>query len=181
MHAIPNAMIEADGLKKWPSERRLPGSLLSGQAPFMSQMDFELLTLSQICGQERSMVADLETLVRFAKSPGTARGYQVYVGNNMQGPSDLPWLDVKSSLVIGGGADYGDDTFIALDYRLNPRDPRVVISQYNHYASEGARTAPSHISWLAIATNIQGFIALLTPTTVARHVTAPGGPPRRAF
>lgn len=154
-------MIEADRVAKWPSERRLSGSLLSTAAPFMSDMDFELLTLSQISGKVRSKIANLETLVHFAKTPSTALVWQVYAGNNAQGPSDLPWLDVAKALVIGGGADYGDDTFIALDYRLNRSDPRVVISLYNHYGPEGARTAPSHVTWLELADNTQGLLAVL--------------------
>ena len=127
----------------------------------MSGFDFELLTISQISGKERSKIADLETLVYSAKKPSSALTDRVHAGNNTQGPSDLPWLDVERSLVIGGGADYGDDTFIALDYRLDPSGPRVVISQYYlHYGPEGARTAPSHMTWLEIAANIEGFLAL---------------------
>jgi hypothetical protein len=161
MHVLPRALIEADRVAKWPSQQRLSGSLLSTAAPFMSDMDFELLTLSQISGKERSEIANLESLVDCAKTASTALVWQVYAGNNTQGPSDLPWLDVEKALVVGGGADYGDDTFIALDYRLDRSDPRVVISQYNHYGPEGARTAPSHVTWLEIAGTIRGLLALL--------------------
>jgi hypothetical protein len=154
-------MVEADHAAKWPSERRLSGSLLSTAVPFMPAMDFELLTLDQISGKVRSEIADLETLVLFARTPSTAVVHRVYAGNNIQGPFDLPWLDVERALVIGGGADYGDDTWISLDYRRDRADPRVVISQFNHYGPEGARTAPSHITWLQIAANIRGFLAML--------------------
>lgn len=159
MHPIPKALIAANNRAGWPSEQRLSGSLLSIAAPFMSAMDFELLTIDQVSGKARSKVADLETLVLFAKTPCTALVHRVYVGTNTLGPSDLPWLDVDKALIIGGGADYGDDTWIALDYRLDQADPRVVISQFHHYGPEAARTAPSHISWLEIATNVQAFIA----------------------
>lgn len=161
MLVIPGAMIEADRIAKWPSQRRLSGSLLSTAAPFMSAMDFELLTLSQVSGKERSEIADLETLAFFAKTPSSALMHRVYAGSNPQGPSDLPWLDVEKALVIGGGADYGDDTFIALDYRPDRNDPRVVISEYHHYGPEGARTASSHFTWLEVAGNIQTFLAVL--------------------
>jgi hypothetical protein len=166
MHTIPQALIEAENLARWPSGLRLSGSVLSSVAPFMSTIDFELLSIDQILGKKSSQIADLETLTLFAKKPSSALHHRVYIGNNAQGPSDLPWLDVDKALVIGGGADYGDDTWLALDYRLNLLDPRIVVSQYRHYGPEPARAAPSHINWLAIAPNIQGFLALVEGAAV---------------
>jgi hypothetical protein len=44
--------------------------------------------------------------------------------------SKLPWLDIEKCLFIAGSEVIGDDIEIALDYRTNPTDPRVVISDW---------------------------------------------------
>jgi hypothetical protein len=153
--------------------------LLVKAAPFMSTMDFELLTLGEIQGSVQSQVADLETLACFAKSTVNAFTFHVYLGHNANGPDDLPWLDVERAVVLGGGADVGDDTWIALDYRLSPREPRVVISDFLHFGPEGDRTAPSHIDWLELARGVPELLGMIEGHAAAptgRHVRSPGTP-----
>ncbi len=43
---------------------------------------------------------------------------------------DLPWLDVEKTLFIAVNRNSGDDIAIALDYRTNLEDPRVVASDW---------------------------------------------------
>lgn len=50
------------------------------------------------------------------------------VRGSVAGPSDLPWLDVEQAFNIAVNRRLGDDVAIALDYRTDPSDPRVVGS-----------------------------------------------------
>lgn len=176
MHELPTPLTDAIALGKWPTGRRLPGSLLVKAAPFMSTMDFELLTLGEIQGSVQSQVADLETLASFAKSTVGACTFHVYLGRNANGPDDLPWLDVEQAVVLGGGADVGDDTWIALDYRLSSREPRVVISDFLHFGPEGRRTAPSHIDWVELARGVPELLGMIEGHAAAPHAKAPSEP-----
>jgi hypothetical protein len=45
-------------------------------------------------------------------------------------PIDLPWLDVDRSLLVAINRWPGDDVAIALDYRTDMGDPRVVASDW---------------------------------------------------
>jgi hypothetical protein len=50
------------------------------------------------------------------------------VRGSVVGPGDLPWLDVEQAVNIAVNKRPGDDVAIALDYRTDPSDPRVVGS-----------------------------------------------------
>jgi hypothetical protein len=50
------------------------------------------------------------------------------VRGSVAGPGDLPWLDVEQAFNIAVNRRSGDDVAIALDYRTDPSDPRVVGS-----------------------------------------------------
>jgi hypothetical protein len=50
------------------------------------------------------------------------------VHGSVTGPSDLPWLDIEQAFNIAVNRRPGDDVTIALDYRTDPSDPRVVGS-----------------------------------------------------
>jgi hypothetical protein len=50
------------------------------------------------------------------------------VRGSVAGPGDLPWLDVEQAFNIAVNKRPGDDVAIALDYRTDPSDPRVVGS-----------------------------------------------------
>ena len=50
------------------------------------------------------------------------------VRGSVAGPGDLPWLDVEQAFNIAVNRRPGDDVAIALDYRTDPSDPRVVGS-----------------------------------------------------
>jgi hypothetical protein len=64
---------------------------------------------------------------------GTAddpRGSAIFhvVRGSVTGPSQLPWLDVELAINIAVNRRPGDDVSIALDYRTDASDPRVVAS-----------------------------------------------------
>jgi len=50
------------------------------------------------------------------------------VRGSVIGHSDLPWLDVEQAFCIAVNRRPGDDVAIALDYRTDPSDPRVIGS-----------------------------------------------------
>ena len=50
------------------------------------------------------------------------------VRGSVAGPGDLPWLDVEQAFNIAVNRRLGDDVAIALDYRTDRSDPRVVGS-----------------------------------------------------
>jgi hypothetical protein len=69
----------------------------------------------------------------FLYEDGTAddpRGSALFhvVRGSVAGPVDLPWLDVEQAFDIAVNRRPGDDVSIALDYRTDPSDPRVVGS-----------------------------------------------------
>jgi hypothetical protein len=69
----------------------------------------------------------------FLYEDGTAddpRGSALFhvVRGSVAGPSDLPWLDIEQAFDIAVNKRPGDDVSIALDYRTDPSDPRVVGS-----------------------------------------------------
>ncbi|HEX8833069.1 MAG TPA: hypothetical protein VF719_02650, partial [Abditibacteriaceae bacterium] len=43
---------------------------------------------------------------------------------------ELPWLDAEKAVFIAVNREIGDDIGIALDYRTNASDPRVVASDW---------------------------------------------------
>lgn len=162
MNALPHALVNAAALGTWPSGS-LPGALFARVAPFAAQMRFDLLTLEQVRGHSRSKIADTRTLVEFSAHPASASTHRLYAGRNANGPMDLPWLDVEKATVIGGGADFGDDTWIALDYRQTPEAPRVVISTLEYNTASGRTAEPARITWLELAANVSNFLEMIHP------------------
>ncbi len=49
-------------------------------------------------------------------------------GGRSEQPVDLPWLDVDQAVLIAVNEHAGDDVVLALDYRTDSADPRVVAS-----------------------------------------------------
>jgi hypothetical protein len=87
-----------------------------------------------------------------------AAQYSLYRGTIDQQGGDLPLLDVEKAVVIGGGADYGDDTWIVLDYRPNLKSPRVLASQWQ------AGTTGPHLQWVELAPSFEAFWQLVCGT-----------------
>jgi hypothetical protein len=56
-------------------------------------------------------------------------------GSRTAEPLELPWLDVDRSFFIAVNKWPGDDVAIALDYRSDLADPRVVASDWGAGAS----------------------------------------------
>jgi hypothetical protein len=77
--------------------------------------------------------------------------WHVYAGGSAPGGRDLPWLDLDNATVIAIGADDGDDTWILLDYRTSPTDPRVVFNRFSDRWGH-------HVVWDELAPTLTVFL-----------------------
>lgn len=74
-------------------------------------------------------------------------------GSRADRPDDLPWLDVDRAVLIAVNEYAGDDVCVALDYRTDPADPRVVASD--------VWTDPPHMAWRVVSPTFTEFVAAL--------------------
>ncbi|QNP67951.1 hypothetical protein [Streptomyces genisteinicus] len=74
-------------------------------------------------------------------------------GSKAAGPLELPWLDVEQAVLIAVNRNPGDDVALALDYRTDPADPRVVGSDF--------WTDPRLCQWRVVAPDFSAFAASL--------------------
>ena len=107
--------------EQWP-KGRISTAPLTTVAPFMANFD---LTFHHTADQ---MAGDLGALVKFCSDARMSDELKLRRGGKHPEAIELPWLDVERALCIGGGADYGDELWLVLDYRANPDEPRVVAN-----------------------------------------------------
>lgn len=74
-------------------------------------------------------------------------------GSRGTAPLELPWLDVEQAVLIAITRNPGDDGALALDYRTDPSDPRVVGSDF--------WTDPLLCQWRTVAATFSGFVTSL--------------------
>ncbi|WP_405696444.1 hypothetical protein [Streptomyces sp. NBC_01185] len=84
----------------------------------------------------------------FADDPHSAFFRQAR-GSRGAAPLELPWLDVEQAVLIAITRNPGDDGALALDYRTDPSDPRVVGSDF--------WTDPLLCRWRVVAPTFSGF------------------------
>lgn len=88
----------------------------------------------------------------FADDPHTAFFRQAR-GSKGAAPLELPWLDIEQAVLIVTTRIPGDDGALALDYRSDPSDPRVVGSDF---------WADPHLcQWRVVAPTFSGFVTSL--------------------
>ena len=84
-------------------------------------------------------------------------GYSAFLhvarGGSQEAAVGLPWLDTEQAFFIAVNRVLGDDVALALDYRTDPADPRVVGS----YVS----TNPVLYEWRVVAPTFSAFAAAL--------------------
>jgi hypothetical protein len=68
---------------------------------------------------------------------------------SVAGAVELPWLDVELAFLVAVNRMPGDDVAIALDYRGDPSDPRVVASDF--------WTEPRQCAWRIVAPALSVF------------------------
>ncbi|MET9085649.1 hypothetical protein ABZX77_27835 [Streptomyces sp. NPDC004237] len=111
---------------------------------FESPLDF-LRSTEQMESESRS----LDT---FDDEPYSAFLHVAW-GSSQETPVELPWLDVEQAFFIAVNRVLGDDVALALDYRTDPADPRVVGSY--------VRTDPVSYEWRVVAPTFSAFVAAL--------------------
>jgi hypothetical protein len=75
-------------------------------------------------------------------------------GSREVNPIDLPWLDVEQAVLVAVNRNAGDDVALALDYRTDSSDPRVVGSDF--------WTDPSQCSWRIVTPTLSEFVTSLS-------------------
>ena len=80
------------------------------------------------------------------------------VRGSVAGPSDLPWLDVEQAFNVAVNKMPSDDVAIALDYRTDPSDPRVVGSDA---WTGGHQTGRLQYVWRQVAPTFSAFAEAL--------------------
>ncbi|GAA0455002.1 hypothetical protein GCM10009531_53810 [Actinoplanes capillaceus] len=94
------------------------------------------------------MECQSSSLDHLAADDETARLFRL-----ARGPAGLPWLDIGNAYFIAVCHYAGDDTAIALDYRTDPADPRVVGSDL--------WTVPGRYRWRTITDTFSAFAVAL--------------------
>ncbi|MEV7682786.1 hypothetical protein AB0O64_30180 [Streptomyces sp. NPDC088341] len=69
------------------------------------------------------------SLDMFADDPHSAF-FSVGRGSRAVAPLELPWLDADQAVLIAITRNPGDDGALALDYRTDPSNPRIVGSDF---------------------------------------------------
>ncbi|MFJ6686863.1 hypothetical protein [Streptomyces werraensis] len=98
------------------------------------------------------MVYASQSMDMFADDPHSAFFRQAR-GSRSVVPLELPWLDVDRAVLIATTRNPGDDGALALDYRTDPSDPRIVGSDF--------WTDPLLCEWRVVAPTFSGFVSSL--------------------
>jgi hypothetical protein len=108
---------------------------------FEDPLDFLMTT--------REMERESRSLDRLADDPGMSELFHVVRGSTRPTPVELPWVDVEQTVFIAVNRRAGDDVALALDYRTDPADPRVVGSDF--------WTDPRKYAWREVAPTFSAF------------------------
>lgn len=100
------------------------------------------------------MRADTHSLRRAVTDPAISQYLRVMAGDERNSPVTLPWVDIEQTLLIAVNRKLGDDTCLALDYRTDASDPRVIGSD--------VWTLPSRCIWRFVSPTFSAFAALLS-------------------
>lgn len=96
------------------------------------------------------MRRETRSLTQFADDPSSAQLFRTRRGSTATDPVDLPWLDAERAVLIAVNRRPGDDVAIALDYRTDPTDPRIVASDF--------WTNPQQCSWRTVTPTFSQLI-----------------------
>ncbi|WP_427919928.1 hypothetical protein [Streptomyces sp. cg40] len=96
------------------------------------------------------MAWESRSLDEFADDPRGSALFREVRGGSLGAPVDLPWLDVEQAFFIAVNRHPGDDVAVALDYRTDPADPRVVGSDF-------WTATPPRCAWRPIAPTFSAF------------------------
>lgn len=115
--SVPPLLLELIQTGRW---QQPPDEIIKNAAPFLQEpMDF-LFDIGSMQRESTGFLAD---------SPEMSELFHVYRGSKAS-ERELPWLDVDKALFIAVNRIAGADLGIALDYRTDREDPRVVASDW---------------------------------------------------
>ena len=86
----------------------------------------------------------------FADDEWSREFFREVRGSTREGPVELPWLDVEQAVLIAECRFAGADVALALDYRGDASDPRVLGSDL--------WTDPRRCEWRVIAPTFSAFV-----------------------
>jgi hypothetical protein len=112
---------------------------------FEDPLDF-LTSTEEMARESRSM--DM-----FADDPRSSELFREVRGSTRSAPVELPWQDVELAVLIAVNRRPGDDVALALDYRTDPADPRVIGSDF--------WTNPRQCAWREVAPAFSSFVDAL--------------------
>ena len=138
---LPPLFVELLQQERWQH----PGDhALRRLIPFLREpLDF-LTTVQAMRRESRGILAD---------DPDIAMVFHAARGSKSTEPIGLPWLDVELAVFIAVNRFPGDDLGIALDYRTESANPRVVANDY-HSGGSGC-------IWREVAPSFSEFVRLL--------------------
>ncbi|MEV7892310.1 hypothetical protein ACWD3I_45235 [Streptomyces sp. NPDC002817] len=97
----------------------------------------------------KEMERESRPLDLLADDPVSYALFRQIRGSTRPAPVELPWLDIEQALLIAVNRRPGDDVALALDYRTDPADPRVVGSDF--------WTNPRQCAWREVAPAFSAF------------------------
>jgi hypothetical protein len=141
--AVPGLLVRllADG--RW----RHPGDEVLREV--MPWFEDPLIFLTGVDRMERAS----GSLDLFADDPQSSELFREVRGSVAGEPVQLPWLDVERAFLIAVNRIPGDDVAVALDYRGDVVDPRVVASDF--------WSDPRQCAWRVVAPTFSSFACAL--------------------
>jgi hypothetical protein len=137
---VPGLLVQLMAARQWQH----PGDVLQNVIPWFEDPLIFLASVSQMERESRSL--DL-----FADDPRLSELFRVVRGDVRAEPVELPWLDVERAFFIAVNRMPGDDVALALDYRSDPEQPRVVASD--------VWSDPRLYGWRVVAPTFSSFAA----------------------
>jgi hypothetical protein len=95
---------------------------------------------------------NFESSGRLADDPQDSAVFHLVRGSRVPEPVELPWLDADRADFVAVNRWPGDDVGIAMDYRTDAGDPRVVASDWG--SGQGC-------VWREVAPTFSSFVRLL--------------------
>jgi hypothetical protein len=140
---VPSLLLSLLGEGRW----RHPGDIVLARTMpwFKDSLHF--------LGSVQSMARESNSLDFLTDDSASAQLFRQARGADRAEPIDLPWLDVDKAFLVAVNERPGDDVAVALDYRTDPADPRVVASDF--------WTEPGRCSWREVAPTFSAFVVAL--------------------
>ena len=98
----------------------------------------------------QAMERESNSLDFLTEDETSARLFRQARGTGQVSRVDLPWLDVDKAFLVAVNKHPGDDVAIALDYRTDSMDPRVVASDF--------WTEPGTCSWREVTSTFSALV-----------------------